>query len=74
MKNYLKNLRSRMSSPFRLRVGGNSLDGSFYSASAGHMMSFDVASADAGIKNVPVVYGPQVLSTLSVRTLAIQFP
>ncbi|KAF8322046.1 hypothetical protein DL93DRAFT_2051019 [Clavulina sp. PMI_390] len=65
MKNYLTNLRSRMSSDFRLRIGGNSLDGSFYDPSATQMINFNLASIAGGIKNVPVTYGPQILPTLS---------
>lgn len=66
IKNYLKNLRSRMSNPFRLRIGGNSLDGSFYNSSAKQMITFDLTSAAAGVENSPVTYGPQVLSQLNV--------
>ncbi|KAF8322044.1 hypothetical protein DL93DRAFT_2162895 [Clavulina sp. PMI_390] len=64
MVNYLKNLRSRMSSDFRLRVGGNSLDGSFYNPSASQMINFNIASTSNGVENIPVTYGPQILSTL----------
>ncbi|KAF8313223.1 hypothetical protein DL93DRAFT_2167946 [Clavulina sp. PMI_390] len=64
MVNYLKNLRSRMSSELRLRVGGNSLDGSFYDPSATKMINFNLNSTTHGIANIPVTYGPQVLSTL----------
>lgn len=68
MINYLKAIRSRISQPLRLRVGGNSLDGSFYDPNATQMISFNLASIDAGIKNVPVIYGPQVATTLNVRS------
>ncbi|KAF8322045.1 hypothetical protein DL93DRAFT_2093344 [Clavulina sp. PMI_390] len=64
MVNYLKNLRSRMSSDFRLRIGGNSLDGSFYDPTATQMINFNLNSTANGIKNIPVTYGPQVLTTL----------
>lgn len=67
MKNYLTNLRSRISNPFRLRVGGNSLDGSVYNPDSPHMITFNLAVIDNGVKNVPVTYGPQVLTTLNVR-------
>lgn len=67
MKNYLRNLRSRISNPLRLRIGGNSLDGSMYNSSAEQMITFNLYSAKTDVKNIPVTYGPQILSTLDVR-------
>lgn len=64
MKNYLTNLRSRISNDFRLRVGGNSLDGSFYDPAASQMLTFNLNSTADGIKNIPVTFGPQVVTTL----------
>ncbi|KAF8316630.1 hypothetical protein DL93DRAFT_2166086 [Clavulina sp. PMI_390] len=64
MVNYLKNIRSRMSSPFRLHIGGKSLDGSFYDPYAAQMISSDIINVDKGVKTLSVTYGPQVLSTL----------
>ena len=68
MKNYLINLRSRTSNNLRLRLGGNSLDGSIYNPNATKMISFNLAPPSGGVKNVPVTYGPQVLTTLNVRS------
>lgn len=39
MKNYLSNIKARMSNPLRIRVGGNSMDGSQYVASQLNMIS-----------------------------------
>lgn len=63
---YLKNLKSRISNPLRLRVGGNSLDSSFYNPNATTMFTFNVIKSNT-IANQPVTYGPQVLTTIKVR-------
>lgn len=67
MKNYLTNLRSRISNDLRLRIGGNSLDGSIYNPNATQMLSFNITPIGEGVLNKPVTYGPQVLTTLNVR-------
>ena len=66
MVSYLGNIKSRITQPLRLRVGGNSLDGSIYDPNAKQMITFNVASTANGVANVPVTFGPQVASTLKV--------
>jgi hypothetical protein len=73
MKNYLTNLRSRISNNLRLRVGGNSLDGSIYNRNATKMISFSLAPAEGRIANVPIIYGPQILTTLNVRPCGAEY-
>lgn len=74
MKNYLKNLASRISESLRIRVGGNSLDGSVFNPTASKMLTFDLQSTKDGIKNIPVTFGPQVATTLEVSLKKIRHP
>lgn len=72
VQNYLKNIGTRISSPLRIRVGGNSLDGSVFNPSASKMITFDIQSPANGVKNIPVTYGPQVATTLKA-SVALYF-
>lgn len=39
LKNYLSNIKARMSGPLRIRIGGNSMDGSQYVAGQKEMIT-----------------------------------
>ncbi|THH04081.1 hypothetical protein EW145_g5783 [Phellinidium pouzarii] len=63
MKNYLSNIRARMSSPLRIRVGGNSMDGSRYAADQKEMiLLFD---ENAYYNDVPCEFGPLLFDVLT---------
>ena len=66
MLNLLSALSSRITQPLRIRVGGNSLDGSKYNPKADKMITFNLNANPADIKNIPVTYGPQLAKTLKV--------
>ena len=45
MQNYLSNIRARMDSPLRIRIGGNSMDGSTYVANQTNMITLSKPDA-----------------------------
>ncbi|KAF8307205.1 uncharacterized protein EI90DRAFT_3297843 [Cantharellus anzutake] len=63
--NLLSALSSRTAQPLRLRIGGNSVDaGSKYDPNAKKMINFNLNSTFKAVPNLPVTYGPQLLTTL----------
>ncbi|OCB88494.1 hypothetical protein A7U60_g4402 [Sanghuangporus baumii] len=66
MKNYLSNIRARMSNPLRIRMGGNSMDGSQYVASQQNMIT--LTDPDAYYNDVPCDFGPMLFDVLNAMS------
>ncbi|KAG8978308.1 hypothetical protein FRB90_008455, partial [Tulasnella sp. 427] len=60
LQNYLKNIRGRMSNPLRMRIGGNSLDNSYYVPAQTSMINGTVDN----VGYTPITYGPIFLDTI----------
>ena len=54
MKNYLSNIHARMSNPLRIRIGGNSMDGSQYVPSQMDMIT--LTDPDAYFNDVRPIF------------------
>ncbi|EJD00414.1 uncharacterized protein FOMMEDRAFT_169881 [Fomitiporia mediterranea MF3/22] len=63
MKNYLSNIRARMSTPLRIRIGGNSMDGSQYVPGQKNMIT--ITDENANFNDVPVDFGPVLFDVLN---------
>ncbi|KAL4062188.1 glycoside hydrolase family 79 protein [Scleroderma yunnanense] len=63
MQNYLSNLRARMHSPLRIRIGGNSMDSSTYVSNQTQMII--LTDPNAYFNNVPVDFGPTFFDVLN---------
>ncbi|KAI6105092.1 hypothetical protein EV401DRAFT_2013993 [Pisolithus croceorrhizus] len=63
MENYLSNLRARIESPLRIRIGGNSMDSAVYVPTQTEMI---VVTGDpaADPDDVPVDFGPMLFKVL----------
>lgn len=62
MLNYLYGVRSRMASPLRIRVGGNSMDGAGYSRDQGNMIQ--LIGTPTNVNDIPVSYSPGLFDVL----------
>ncbi|XP_006458891.1 hypothetical protein AGABI2DRAFT_177042 [Agaricus bisporus var. bisporus H97] len=74
MQNYLHNLISRMSKPLRIRVGGNSMDGSSYVPD--QTTPLVLTDPNAYFNDVPVNFGPalfDIMNGMSDKVGAMQF-
>ncbi|KIO22059.1 hypothetical protein M407DRAFT_28404 [Tulasnella calospora MUT 4182] len=60
LQNYLKNVRARMSNPLRMRIGGNSMDNSYYVPAQVPMINGTVDN----VNYTPITYGPMFLDTI----------
>ncbi|OAX41921.1 hypothetical protein K503DRAFT_734703 [Rhizopogon vinicolor AM-OR11-026] len=63
MQNYLSNLRQRFKNPLRIRIGGNSMDGSIFVPDQQDMIEF--TDPDAYFNDVPVSFGPMFFNVLN---------
>lgn len=74
MMNYLSNIRARMNSPLRIRVGGNSMDVSTYVPDQTEMIK--LTDPNAYYNDVPCDFGPtlfDVMNTLADTVGEMQF-
>jgi len=74
MQNYLSNLRQRFNNPLRIRIGGNSMDGSTFVPDQQVMIEF--TDPDAYFNDVPVNFGPiffDVLNSMADDVGEMQF-
>jgi len=74
MQNYLANIRARIKTPLRVRVGGNSMDDSVYVTNQPNMIT--ITNTNAYFNDVPVNFGPvfwEVLNSMSDRVGEMQF-
>ena len=74
MQNYLANVRARMKTPLRVRIGGNSMDDAFYVTNQSNMIT--ITNTNAYFNDVPVNFGPvfwEVLNSMSDRVGEMQF-
>lgn len=69
MQNYLSNLRSRIKSPLRIRVGGNSMDSAIYVANQAQMIIVTDPNADPD--DIPVDFGPVLFDVLNAMSNAV---
>ncbi|KAG6330783.1 hypothetical protein ID866_8308 [Astraeus odoratus] len=69
MQNYLANLRARIHSPLRIRVGGNSMDSSTYVPDQAQMII--VTDPNADYNDVPVDFGPVFFDVLNAMADAV---
>ncbi|KAG9043795.1 hypothetical protein FS837_009125 [Tulasnella sp. UAMH 9824] len=60
LQNYLKNVRARMSNPLRMRIGGNSMDNSYYVPTQVPMINGTVDNRNY----TPIAYGPIFLDVI----------
>jgi hypothetical protein len=63
MQNYLSNLRQRFKNPLRIRIGGNSMDGSAFVPDQEDMIEF--VDPTAYFNDVPVNFGPMLFNVLN---------
>ncbi|KAI5122396.1 hypothetical protein M0805_002947 [Coniferiporia weirii] len=63
MKNYLSNIRARMTNPLRIRIGGNSMDGSTYVPNQKDMIT--LPDGDAYYNDVPCDFGDLFFDVLN---------
>ncbi|KAF8840938.1 hypothetical protein BDN67DRAFT_996503 [Paxillus ammoniavirescens] len=63
MKNYMSNLRQRHPSPLRIRIGGNSMDGSTWVPTQTQMIV--LTDPNAYYNDVPVNFGPTLFDVLN---------
>lgn len=63
MQNYLANLRARIQSPLRIRVGGNSMDSSTFVPDQSQMII--LTDPNAYFNDVPVDFGPTFFDVLN---------
>ncbi|KAF5359203.1 hypothetical protein D9756_002888 [Leucocoprinus leucothites] len=63
MQNYLHNLIVRLSKPLRIRVGGNSMDGSTYVPSLQAVL--ELTDPNAYFNDVPVNFGPALFDVMN---------
>lgn len=68
MKNYLHNIRARMTNPLRIRVGGNSMDSSTYVPEQQHLLN---VIDDAYYNNIPVQFGPMLFKVMNAMADAV---
>lgn len=66
LQNYLSNIRSRMSQPLRIRIGGNSMDGSTYVPDQTNMIS--LTDPDAYYNDVPCDFGPMLFDVIKAMS------
>ncbi|KIM73310.1 glycoside hydrolase family 79 protein [Piloderma croceum F 1598] len=74
MQNYLANIRARIKTPLRVRVGGNSMDDSVYVTNQSNMIT--ITNTNAYFNDIPVNFGPvfwEVLNSMSDRVGEMQF-
>jgi hypothetical protein len=74
MQNYLANIKARIKTPLRVRVGGNSMDDSVYVPNQSNMIT--ITNTNAYFNDVPVNFGPvfwEVLNSMSDRVGEMQF-
>ena len=63
IQNYLANLRARIHSPLRIRIGGNSMDSSTYVSNQTQMIV--LTDPNAYFNDVPVDFGPTFFDVLN---------
>ncbi|KAJ3562302.1 hypothetical protein NP233_g9659 [Leucocoprinus birnbaumii] len=63
MQNYLHNLVVRLSGPLRIRVGGNSMDGSTYVPTLNSVL--ELTDPNAYFNDVPVDFGPALFDIMN---------
>ncbi|KAH7929220.1 hypothetical protein BV22DRAFT_1003143 [Leucogyrophana mollusca] len=63
MQNYLSNLRARITHPLRIRIGGNSMDGSTFVPDQTQMII--LTDPNAYYNDVPVDFGPTFFDVLN---------
>lgn len=63
MKNYLSNVRARMTNPLRIRIGGNGMDSSTYVPTQTNMIT--ETDPDAYYNDIPVDFGPTFFDVLN---------
>jgi len=63
IQNYLANLRARIHSPLRIRIGGNSMDSSTYVSNQTDMIV--LTDPNAYFNDVPVDFGPAFFEVLN---------
>jgi hypothetical protein len=66
MQNYLSNIRARMISPLRIRIGGNGMDGSTYIPAQRDMINF--TDPNAYFNDIPVNFGPTLFDVLNAMS------
>ena len=74
MQNYLANIKARIKTPLRIRIGGNSMDDSVYVPDQSNMIR--ITNPDAYFNDVPVDFGPllwEVMNSMSDRIGETQF-
>jgi len=69
MQNYLSNLRYRIKSPLRIRVGGNSMDSAIYVANQTQMIIVTDPNGDPD--DIPVDFGPVLFDVLNAMSNAV---
>ncbi|KAL4067100.1 glycoside hydrolase family 79 protein [Scleroderma yunnanense] len=69
MQNYLSNLRSRIKSPLRIRVGGNSMDSGVYVPDQTQMIIVTDPNGDPD--DIPVNFGPMLFDVLNAMSNAV---
>ncbi|KAF8955688.1 hypothetical protein BDZ97DRAFT_1856283 [Flammula alnicola] len=76
MQNYMHNLVARISKPFRIRIGGNGMDGSTYVPSLTSVIEYADVDEDASFNDIPVNFGPaffDILNGMSDKAGDMQF-
>lgn len=68
IQNYLANIRARMTNPLRTRVGGNSMDSSFYVPDQEQMIE---VIDDSYYNDIPVHFGPMLFRVLNAMADAV---
>ena len=68
MKNYLSNVRARMTNPLRIRIGGNGMDSSTYVPTQTNMIT--ETDPDAYYNDIPVDFGPTFFDVLNAMAEA----
>lgn len=69
MKNYLANVRARMTNPLRIRIGGNGMDSSTYVPNQKNMIT--ETDPDAYYNDIPVDFGPVFFNVLNAMADAV---
>ncbi|KAG6331066.1 hypothetical protein ID866_8027 [Astraeus odoratus] len=69
MENYLSNLRARIKSPLRIRIGGNSMDTATYVPDQTQMIIVTDPNADPD--DIPVNFGPMLFDVSSAMAKAV---
>ncbi|KAJ8695302.1 hypothetical protein PTI98_007908 [Pleurotus ostreatus] len=64
MQNYLGNIRARMTSPLRIRVGGNGMDASIYKPDLKDKM-LELTDPEAYFNDIPTDFGPVLFEVMN---------